>query len=162
MMKAWLFRHPGVLRWIFNLWPPFLFTGIWVEALSADFTYARVRLRASPLTKNINGSQYGGNLFSMTDPIYATLMLGVLGWQRYYIWDRAASIEYIAPGHGPVFFEARLTPEMIEAARAATQHGEKYEPTIHGTIVDREGKVVAEVARTLYIRLRPKYRPAND
>ncbi|UJF24063.1 DUF4442 domain-containing protein [Suttonella sp. R2A3] len=161
-MKAWLFRHPNVLRWVFNFWPPFLFTGIWVEAINREFTYARVRLRSSPFTRNINGSQYGGSLFSMTDPVYATLMLGVLGWQRYYIWDRAATVEYIAPGHGPVFFEAKISEAFIEEACAATESGEKYEPIIHGQIVDRKGTVVAEVTRTLYIRLRPKYRPNND
>lgn len=158
-MKSWLIRHPNVFRWLFNLWPPFFFCGICVERIGADWTSARVRLRASPLTKNINGSQYGGSLFSMTDPIYTTLLLAVLGHDRYFVWDKSAEIDYQKPGRGPVFFEATLTPKLLDDIRTATQDGSKYLPTISGRIVDRSGDTVAVVTRTLYVRLRPEYRP---
>ncbi|MBV7433529.1 DUF4442 domain-containing protein [Cardiobacteriaceae bacterium TAE3-ERU3] len=161
-MKSWFIRHPNVFRCFFNLWPPFLFTGICVERIGADWMSARVRLRSSPLTKNINGSQYGGSLFSMTDPVYTTLLLAALGHDKYYVWDKAAEIDYQKPGRGTVFFEATLTPDFLEEIRQATQDGSKYLPTIKDRIFDRKGDTVAEVTRTLYIRLRPEYRPSHN
>lgn len=160
-MKSWLIRHPNVFRWLFNLWPPFLFAGICVERIAADWRSARVRLCSFPLTKNINGSQYGGSLFSMTDPIYTTLLLASLGHDKYYVWDKAAEIDYQKPGRGAVFFEATLTPDFLEEIRQATKDGSKYLPMIKGRIFDHKGDTVAEVTRTLYIRLRPEYRPTH-
>lgn len=53
---------------IWNWWPPFLFTGIVIEKFSPDFRYVRIRLKLRFWNANYVGTQYGGSLFSMTDP----------------------------------------------------------------------------------------------
>ena len=65
---------PSTLRHVFNFWPPFLFAGIHVTRMSADWREARVDLRMRQWTKNYVGSHFGGSLFSMTDPFWMILV----------------------------------------------------------------------------------------
>ncbi len=157
-MRAWFFRHPRVMRFIMNLWPPFFFCGIVIEDISSDFRQASVALKWRPWNLNANGSQYGGNLFSMTDPVYPSLLLALLGWERYYVWDKGAIIDYVAPGRGKVFFKASVSQKLLNNIIEHTKTGEKYQPWIEGDIIDKEGKIIAHVKRQLYIRMRKEYR----
>lgn len=155
----WWFKHPQFMRRTFNLWPPFLFVGLKIDDIAQDYSYAKVKLKWRPWTRNINGSQFGGSMFAMTDPIYTTLLFGALGTQRYYIWDQSASIVFKKPAYGAVWFEARITAEMLADIRAKTASGEKYLPEFTGRIINSKGELIAEVKRILYIRLKPSYRP---
>ncbi len=73
---------PRTLRRILNLWPPFLFAGIRVTALSADFRQARVELRMRPWNRNYVGTHFGGSLFAMTDPFWMIMVKESLGRGR--------------------------------------------------------------------------------
>lgn len=158
---TWFFKYPRLFRWGFNLWFPFWASGIKLEVLSADFRFARVKLKWRPWTRNLNGSQYGGSLFSMTDPIYTTLLLGNLGAKKYYVWDKSATIDFVKVARGAVWFEARLSEEWLAEIIQATANGEKYFPKIDGYLYDKEGNMIAHIQRELYVRLRPQYRPEN-
>lgn len=57
-----------ILRHGMNAWPPFLFAGIHITALSDDFRHARVELRRRWYNRNYVGTHFGGSLFAMTDP----------------------------------------------------------------------------------------------
>ena len=92
---------PSTLRHVFNFWPPFLFAGIHVTRMSADWREARVELRMRPWTKNYVGTHFGGSLFSMTDPFWMILVKECLG-SDYIVWDKAAEIEFVKPGKGTV------------------------------------------------------------
>ncbi len=158
-MKAFFFRYPILFRLIMNIWPPFFFPGIKVVDISTDYRYARVDLKWRPWTRNINNTQYGGSLFSMTDPIVPLLLFGCLGWDRYIIWDKYADIDYIAPGKGRLTAEFRITDKHIREIRAATENGEKHFPEFVVHVVDQNGDLVCRLTRRLYVRLRPRYRP---
>ncbi|HET6587454.1 MAG TPA: DUF4442 domain-containing protein, partial [Oleiagrimonas sp.] len=90
-MRASTFRR------LLNLWPPFLINAIRVMSISDDWSQAHVRLRLRPWNRNYVRTQFGGNLFAMTDPFWMLLVLHQLG-RDYYVWDKAASIEFVAPG----------------------------------------------------------------
>lgn len=150
-----------MLRFIFNLWPPFFFSGIRIISISPDWRKCRVKLLWRPWTRNVNGSQYGGSLYSMTDPVYATLLNGVLGWDKYYIWDKSAEIDYQKAAYGAVYFDAELNDEVIAEIVKHTENGEKYFPTFTCRLYDKDNQTIAISKRTLYLRLRPKYRPEN-
>ncbi len=70
---------PSLFRLGLNLWPPFLFAGIHVTALSADYRHARVELRMRPWNRNYVGTHFGGSLFAMTDPFWMLLTMQNLG-----------------------------------------------------------------------------------
>lgn len=157
-MKAWLFKKGTRIRHLLNFWPPFLFTGIRIVELSEDFRRCRVELKNRPWTKNANGTQFGGSLFAMTDPIYALMLMGILG-KRYHVWDRAAKIHFEKPGVGKVYAEFQVTEQMLAEIEGATVTGEKHLPQIVTDVKDGKGDLVAKIERTLYIRLKRRYRP---
>jgi acyl-coenzyme A thioesterase PaaI-like protein len=141
----------GLLRFGMNLWPPFIGAGIHVLQIAPDFRHVRVRLRLGILNRNYFGTHYGGSLYSMTDPFFALMMLHNLG-PGYTVWDRAASIRFVAPGRSTVYADFRLDEAQIETARRRATDGARYEPVYTVDIVDPTGAVVACVEKTLYIR----------
>ena len=157
-MKKWFFAKPGRLRHALNWWPPFLFSGIKITEISADYRYCKVILKDWPGTKNANGTQFGGSLFAMTDPIYSLMLMGLLG-KRYFVWDKSAHINFQKPGTGQVQVECRIDDAFLTAIREHTAAGEKYLPQVVDEIKDAKGNVVATVSRTLYVRLKPAFRP---
>lgn len=157
-LKQWVFSDATRLRRFMNVWPPFLFAGIYIQELSDDFSRCKVKLRAWPATRNVNGSQFGGNLFAMTDPVYPLMLLGIFG-KQYFVWDKEATIEFIKPAYQAAYFECHLLPEKIAKIKAACNDGEKHFPVLENHIVDANGQTIAKVKRTLYIRLKPEYRP---
>lgn len=158
MMKQWFFAKPGRLRRVLNWWPPFLFSGIKITHLSDDFRYCRVILKNWPGTRNANGTQFGGSLFAMTDPVYSLMLMGILG-PRYFVWDQSAHIDFLKPGTGEVAVECRIDDEFLAAIHQHTAGGDKYLPRRIDHIRDRNGHTVATVERTLYVRLKPAFRP---
>ena len=149
---------PRLLRWGMNLWPPFLGAGIRVRSIAADWSEAVVELRARLVNRNYVGTHFGGSLFAMTDPFYALLLMHRLG-ERYLVWDRAARIDFVAPGRGTVNAVFRISQETVEAIRKSAEGGEKVLPEFECEIRDRAGRLVARVRKTIYVRLKPRFRP---
>ncbi len=144
------------MRHVLNLWPPFLFTGIHVTAIAADYGHARVELRQRWYNRNYVGTHFGGSLFAMTDPFWMLLVMRSLG-SGYIVWDRAAEIVFERPGRGVVSAGFRLAPATVEALREATADGGKCLHWFDVDVVDAESVVVARVRKQLYVR---RKRPA--
>jgi acyl-coenzyme A thioesterase PaaI-like protein len=149
---------PRLLRWGMNFWPPFRGAGIRVRHVADDWSEVRVELSAGRLRRNYVGTHYGGSLFSMTDPFYALMLIQRLG-ERYLIWDQAATIDFVAPGRSTVTAVFSLTEEKIRAIRDQAAGGQKVLPQFDVEVKDEAGGLVARVRKTLYVRLKPRYRP---
>ena len=143
-----------------NLWPPYLGAGIRVRSIAADWSEAVVELRAYPLNRNYVGTHFGGSLFAMTDPFYALLLMHRLG-SRYHVWDHSASIEFVSPGRGTVSATFRMPPETVETIRSQAARGQKVLPQFQAEVHGGRGEVVARVSKTIYVRLKPRYRPST-
>ena len=150
-MKASLFRR-GI-----NLWPPFLFAGIHVTAISADYRYVRVELRQRPWNVNYVRTHFGGSLFAMTDPFWMLCLLQNMG-SRYFVWDKAGNIEFLKPGRGVVWTEFRLDDTTLDEIKAATANGDKYLHWFENDVLDADGEAVARVRKQVYVRLKPEAR----
>ena len=142
------------LRRLLNLWPPFLFAGIRVAALSDDFRHARVELRLRPWNRNAVGTHFGGSLFAMTDPFWMLLVMRGLG-RDYLVWDRAGAIDFLKPGRGLVHAEFRLDPATLDAIRAGTADGDKHLHWFETPVLDATGDTVAHVRKQVYVRRKP-------
>lgn len=149
------------LRLGLNLWPPFLFSGIRVTALAADYRHAHVELRMRPWNRNYVGTHFGGSLFAMTDPFWMLLTMNALG-SRYWVWDKAAEIEFVKPGRGTVHADFRLDDRVLAELRQATATGSKTLRWFNTDVVDSEGDVVARLRKQLYVRRKTEHRDAPE
>jgi hypothetical protein len=152
-MNARLLRRG--MRW----WPPFLGAGIRVRSFSEDFRDVAVELRLGRLNRNYVGTHFGGSLYAMCDPFYMIMLLHNLG-SDYLVWDKEGRIEYVAPGRGTVTAQFSLTEARIAEVRAQAAGGDRVFPEFGIDVTDEAGAVVAKVHKTLYVRLKPRHRPA--
>ncbi|WP_305464855.1 DUF4442 domain-containing protein [Photobacterium leiognathi] len=152
---------PSVVKYALNLWPPFWGAGIKIVSISDDFRTVKVRLKLRWWNKNANRTQYGGSIFSLTDPMYSLMLMGILG-QQYFIWDKQASINFIQPGDSDLTADFVISEQCIEAIKLATQNGDKYFPSFTVNVLNNKGELVSQVQRTLYVRKKPEYRNHLD
>jgi acyl-coenzyme A thioesterase PaaI-like protein len=159
-MTVWknVLKDPRLLRLGMNVWPPFVGAGIVVEELAADYRYVRVALKPTLYNRNYVGTHFGGSLFAMTDPFFMLMLIRNMGSQ-YYVWDRSAHIDFIAPGKGRVVAEMRITPDDLQEMAAGTREGGKFERDFQTQILDEDGTLVARVSKRIYARLKPEHRP---
>ncbi len=157
MTERKLARRARLLRLGLNLYPPYLGAGIRVREISPDFRRVRVRMGLGWYNRNYVRTQFGGSLYSMTDPFFMLMLMQLLG-RDYIVWDKAASIDFISPGKGPVHAEFRIDDELLAQIRQHTADGDKYLPELRVEVRDDEGTLVAIVHKTLYIRLKPRAR----
>jgi hypothetical protein len=139
-----------LLRWI-NLYPPFLGAGIRIIHMSEDMLEIDTELKLRWWNRNYVGTQYGGSLYSMTDPFYMLMLMKNLG-SGYIVWDKAATIRFKKPGRGAVRAEFRLTQQQVDDLRTQLATQEKIEPTFTVAIRDLQGETIAEVDKLVYIR----------
>jgi acyl-coenzyme A thioesterase PaaI-like protein len=147
----------STFRFLLNLWPPFLFSGIRLLRLDDDYTEAKVVLRLRPWNRNYVRTQFGGSLFAMADPFWMLLVLHHLG-KDHFVWDKAGTIDFMAPGREDVYAHFKLEPGMLEELRAAAANGEKVLRWFDVQIKTAAGEVVATVRKQLYVRLKPRHR----
>jgi acyl-coenzyme A thioesterase PaaI-like protein len=142
---------PRLLRFVMNLWPPFLGAGIRVRHIAADFREVRVELRPGLLNRNYFGTHFGGSLYAMADPFFALMVLHNLP-SSYLVWDKSAAIDYVAPGRGRVRARFVLTQQDLDTIVRMTADGDKHLHLFRADIEDAEGLVVARVERIVYVR----------
>lgn len=139
------------LEKVINYYGPFVGAGIKLQFMSKDYRHAKVKMPLTVYNKNYMGTQFGGSLYSMTDPWYMLMMIKNLG-KNYIVWDKAASIRFKKPGTGTVYAEFNLTQEDIDEVKAYVETNTKMDKTFKVEIKDDSGKLIAEVDKVIYIR----------
>lgn len=146
------------LRFLMNLYPPFIGAGVRVIHISDDYLAIDVRMRLTRWNRNYVGTQFGGSLYSMTDPFYMLMLMQHIA-RDHIVWDQAARIDFLKPGRGTVHARFRLTPAQIADIRTQAATGKATRPELVVDVVDDTGEVIARVHKTLYVRLKPALRP---
>ena len=148
-------RHlsPRLLRFGMNLWPPFLGAGIRVKRIAPDFREVLVEMRLGWFNRNYVGTHFGGSLYAMTDPFFTLMVIHNLP-RDYLVWDKAAGVDFIAPGRGRVQARFVLTQQDIDAIVRMTAEGDKHLHLFKAEVLDAEGLVVARVEKIVYVRRR--------
>lgn len=144
---------PRLVRFALNWWSPFRGAGIRVRHIAADFRSATVELRLRSSNRSDGGAHAGGSLYAMTDPFFALMLRENLGGE-YLVWDKAGSIEYVAPVRGRVWARFELAEADLEKIVRMTDSGDKHLHLFRVDIKDDDGMVVARVEKMVYVRRR--------
>lgn len=86
----------------------------------------------------------------MCDPMYMLLLIQNLG-RDFIVWDKSAQIQYIKPGKGLVSAEFTISNELLSSLKSL-EAGEKKMVDLPVDVKDINGRTVAKVVKTLYIR----------
>jgi acyl-coenzyme A thioesterase PaaI-like protein len=142
---------PSLFRYRLNLWPPYLGAGIRVRRIAADCREIVVEMPLRFYNSGYHGTHFGGSLYAMTDPFFALMVIYNLP-DDYVVWDKAASIEFIAPGRSRLRATFRLEQDDLDAIVRMTSGGDKHLHLFSVDVVDDEGLVVAKVEKIVYVR----------
>lgn len=158
MLKSILsrLRHdPKWLKVALNFYPPYIGAGVKVKKFSSDFREVEVEMPLRWFNRNYMGTHFGGSLYSMVDPFYVLMLSNILG-KDYIVWDQAAEIYFRRPGKGTVYAKFYITQEQIEDIKRKTEGGQVYRPKFKVEIKDKDGNMIAEVFKVLYIKKKDK------
>lgn len=139
----------------FNNWATLKTQGVSIVEFADDFTRAVIRMDITDENANYMGTAFGGSLFSMLDPFLVIMSVNQLG-PDYIAWDKAAEIEFVAPGIGSVHATVEMPPETVAELREAAAGGKKVLRWFEIPITADDGSLVASVRRQLYVRERRK------
>ncbi|GAA0322741.1 DUF4442 domain-containing protein [Psychrobacter aestuarii] len=152
---------PHLLKLRINTYAPYVGAGIKVEHIDLDQGLCVVSMPLTALNKNVVGTQFGGSLYSMTDPFYMLILMRQLG-SGYVVWDKSAKIDFIAPGHDKVTARIKIPSSEISDIQELAKEGAPVFREYTVDIVDDQQKVVATVSKTVYIRLRKHSKSADQ
>lgn len=150
MIRRLLKRYP---RFMFNLYPPLLGAGIRITHISTDWKQLDVEMQLRWWNANYVGTQYGGSLYSMTDPFLMVMLIEILG-RGYVVWDKSAAVRFRKPGRGTVYAKFRITDEQLADIRTALRMEQKIEREFPINVTDAQGEIIAEVKKLLHFRNR--------
>lgn len=144
-------RMPNFSKFIMNRYAPLKAAQIKIDIFKPAQGYIRVKMPLTSSNKNIVGVHFGGSLYAMVDPFFMLILMEQLG-REYIVWDKAATINFTAPGRGEVIAEFTISQAEIAEIK---QLAENYAPVYRQyqvNIIDHAGNLIAEVDKTLYIR----------
>lgn len=142
---------PFISKLMLNHYSPFKGAGIEIDKVDLKNYHIRVKLPLTRKNQNIVGTQFGGSLYAMVDPFYMLLLMHHLG-KRYIVWDKAATINFLAPGRSTAYADIRLDSTEIEHIKSLAENYASIYRNYTLNIYDDSGLRIAEVQKTLYIR----------
>lgn len=142
-------------RWLLNLYPPLLLCGIRCVAIGPGFRSCRMRVRKSLVTRNLNGTTFGGTIFSAADPVFALLFWQIFAHQdvAVRVWLKSAHVEYKRPAATALTYDFVITDEDLDEAYRALATDRRWTKIHRVEARDVHGNVCAVIDTETYIRL---------
>lgn len=140
---------------LLNVYPPYLGAGVKLHYMAPDLSCFDVKMVMRPWNKNYVGTHFGGSLYSMCDPFFMLILFEQMG-KDHIVWDKAARIRFRRPGKGTMWARFHLDSAEVETLRRRAAEEETVEPVYTARVLDSEGRLVAEVEKTLYVRKKQK------
>jgi len=134
-----------------NFYPPFIGAGVSLKEYSPEGNSYMVQMKLRWYNRNVYGSHFGGSLYSMCDPWFVFAAYAYFG-DDYIIWDKSASIKFVAPGKGRVEALFEITFDKLEKMKMLVDQEGKQTFDFVATVTDTKGKTIAVVDKEIYIR----------
>lgn len=142
---------PRKLRYLLNIYGPYLGAGIKVSHISDDFSTIKVSMKLRWYNRNAVGTQFGGSLYSMVDPHLMLILMNRLG-KNYIVWDKSASIDFIRPGNGEVSAVIKIDEETIRTIKDRVSVKGRDLPVFTINVEDQNQKIICRVRKVLFIK----------
>jgi acyl-coenzyme A thioesterase PaaI-like protein len=142
-------------KWLLSLYPTLLFSRIRITRVGPGFRSCTVRIARSLITRNLNGTTFGGTIFSAADPFYAVMYWQIFARRgiRVQTWLKSARIEYLKPAATALTLDFVLTDEDIARAARQLEREGRYIRSHSVEAVDRHGRTCAVIETEVYLRL---------
>ncbi len=140
-----------MLKLLLNIYPPYVGAGIAVKCITDDYREVKVQMKQRWYNLNYVRTHFGGSLYAMTDPFYMLMLIQNLG-REFIVWDQAAAIDFVRPGRGTLTARFLLEPETLEKICTDAMQQNIVHPEFTVEVRDKQGKLVARVEKTLYVR----------
>lgn len=150
-------KTPKRLARLLNLYPPYIGAGVKIDYISDDWRRARVSMKVRWYNRNYVGTHFGGSLYSMVDPQIMLMLMNLLG-KDYWVWDKAACIEFVKATARAVVADIEITDGQLDEIKRETEDGEKHFAEFVINILDQQGELIAKVDKTIYVRKKKKDR----
>lgn len=113
-----MFSKPWQAKWAMSLYPPLLFNRIVVKSVSKDFLRVEILVKKSILNRNLQGSIFGGTLYSAADPYPAVQYWNALRERgiKCQAWLKKTEVEYLKPANTGIRIVFQLTDIDIQSA----------------------------------------------
>lgn len=148
MPESWKTR---LLRWRFNLYPPFFGSGVRVAYIASDWSEMRVEVCLNWRSRNYVGTLFGGSMYVAADPFYMVMLINRLGCD-FIVWDKVATIRFKKPGHSTLYVRFVVDNEELRAIKDALAQQPSVERHYTVDLIDAAGVVCATVEKVIYIR----------
>jgi acyl-coenzyme A thioesterase PaaI-like protein len=142
-------------RIFLNWYPPFILNRIKIVSIKEGFKGCRVKIKKSFLNRNMNGTIFGGALFSASDPFYAILYWQIFERKGYKIqtWLKSAEIHYLRPANQSLYLDFEVTNEQILEAEESLNSIGKYKHTHEVRYKSKDGDIYVIAKTEVYLRL---------
>lgn len=151
-LRIWSARK---MRWVLRLFPPILFQRIVPVWFAEDFRAARVRVKRSIFTRNLNGTTFGGTIYSAADPVFALMYWQALARRGVATrsWLMAARAQYRRPATTSLAIDFELREADLDAAEEELRRRGKAVRIHLVEARDEHGAVCAELELVTFLRL---------
>ena len=146
--------HSRLLRWKFNWFPPYRGSGARLTYIDATLREVRLRLPLNRRTRNLNGTIYGGSIYSAVDPIHAVMLAQVLGPKDHVAWTKEAHVRFKRQGRTALTARFVLEPAEVEGVRADLERAGKVERWYPVELFDAEGHLCAACDILVHVHTR--------
>ena len=143
-----------LLRWKFNWFPPYRGSGARITYIDADLHEVRLRLPLNRRTRNLNGTIYGGSIYSAVDPIHAVMLAHLLGLADHVAWTKEAHIRFKRQARTALTARFVLEPREVADVRAEVARNGKVERTYPVELFDADGRVCASCEILVHVHTR--------
>jgi Domain of unknown function (DUF4442) len=141
-----------------NLYPMFFGTGGKILHIQKDWKFLQIKLGRNIWSYNFVGTIFGGSMFAAADPFYMLMYLHILGKNDFVVWDKNATIKFIAPGKTTLYADFIITDDEIIMIREGINKSGfiTFDKTTEWK--DASGKVHAQITRTIYAASKEYYK----
>jgi acyl-coenzyme A thioesterase PaaI-like protein len=146
---------PKVLKWLLRCYPPFFFQRIWVKKIYPDFQQMDIKISKSILNRNLNGTIFGGTIFSAVDPVHTLLLDQIFkrkNIKRTVTWLKSAKISYLKPAAKHLVFTVKIDEQDVQQALEEVTKFGKVVREFEIYIYDQTGVLCARSTNEIYIR----------